>query len=224
MVKNKKTSAFDNIVIKQNEKAEQFSDLAKQEFENTNSVADNLSNIEGISQWPFEISYMEDSIEKTLYTYYIPTLSDLELRVRNCFEKIHLKEEVLDYKVVEVLCAQTSEIPNWTLNLNEGILIKAINPEDWMTRDFNLAKSIFDLQVLNTYREANEALKTQPTTRASTSNQQPQVQTERMSPDMNQQFRQSQPYRQQPEEEIWVSPETVQHPGNIQVKRPQILR
>jgi hypothetical protein len=101
----------------------------------------------------YEVVFMEGRFERILYTHVLPTFETTGyLRVDNPFGREDFKENILGRKEISASSRKLLEDSEVFINLKTGILVKGIEEEAWMSRDFEETKNLFDRAVLEAYR------------------------------------------------------------------------
>lgn len=114
------------------------------------------------SELVFEITYLDDPIKKTSAEVYTKTEPVFALNgvvsISDAFGSTLLKEVVLGRENVERRCRKELQNTTITVDCKQGILIKAIEPQDWMFQDEKTTKQEFDKVVLETFRVVQEKI------------------------------------------------------------------
>lgn len=100
--------------------------------------------------------------EVLIYTKVPPVIDTNKISLSSVFFKHDFIEIVLKKKKVQVAC-RGKELESLELDISTSILLKAIQPQDWMIRGFEETKVLFDQAVLHAYRLVNEEIASAPT-------------------------------------------------------------
>jgi hypothetical protein len=104
----------------------------------------------------FEFTYLAlpSKVETTIYTYTEPTIkSNGIILITEAFGRQSFEENILGIKEVFSSCRKPLDKSEIIIDLFSSVLIKAVKQEEWMDRDYNETKVLFDNAVLQTYRE-----------------------------------------------------------------------
>lgn len=102
----------------------------------------------------YEISYMEAQKEQVVYSRNLPVIKDNYLLVLdNAFGRSNLREVVLGRREIKISCMLPLKTPNLTIDMRGGTFIKVVAEQDWMEREYEETKKMFDEAVLKAYRE-----------------------------------------------------------------------
>lgn len=116
---------------------------------------------EPIIELVYEITFLEvigdRKIDKTVYTKDIPLFKEKNvLFISNLFGKENLKEVVLGKREIKASCKRPLEQTEFALDLRNGVLIKTVPEQAWMSSDYESTKKTFDEMVLKAYRELSQ--------------------------------------------------------------------
>lgn len=108
----------------------------------------------------YELTYLLNNVEKIVYTRDIPKFNStkFELNITNGFGRSDLREVVLGQKEIKTSCYITLTESEFTIDMRNGLLIKVISDQDWMSRGYEETKKLFDETVLKAYRETSQTL------------------------------------------------------------------
>lgn len=102
----------------------------------------------------YEITYMEGTVEQIVYARGLPTITEKYiLRLYGAFGRSNLREVVLGRKEIKISCNVPLVNPDLQIDMRSGLLIKVVSEADWMTREYDDTKKLFDDAVLKAYRE-----------------------------------------------------------------------
>lgn len=106
----------------------------------------------------YKIVFIDNKKKREIFTKKRPVINSDKLRVEDPFEKITLKENILNKKVLTLNCKLELDIKELSISLNEGVVISINVKETWMEVDNNTASKIFNERVLKVYRDLTAEL------------------------------------------------------------------
>jgi len=102
----------------------------------------------------YEVTYMDGTAEQIVYARGLPTITEKYiLRLYGAFGRSNLREVVLGRKEIKISCNVPLANPDLQIDMRSGLLIKVVSEADWMTREYDDTKKLFDDAVLKAYRE-----------------------------------------------------------------------
>lgn len=131
--------------------------------ENSSIIDAKSLNFLPSSELVFEITYLEDVASQKsaiAYTKVEPSFSlNGSVSINEAFGCLILKETVLGKEVVERKCRKPLEKDEFIVDCKSGILVKAVEPQPWMSQAEIETKADFDRAVLETFRIVQETVK-----------------------------------------------------------------
>jgi len=118
----------------------------------------NTKSEEIVKKGVFEINITLDNVMKTFFCEELvfDEINPTVLKAINCFGKETLREVIFPYKniVVSEICRKDLPSNIIEIDLSENqINLKHLPVNEWMFRNYNDTKTIFDLKVLETFRK-----------------------------------------------------------------------
>lgn len=113
----------------------------------------------------YEISYQNlKEEEQVVYTKDLPMIAaNYQLVLVNAFGMSNLKELILGRREIKISCILPLESSNIVIDMRGGCFIKVVSEQEWMNREYNETKDLFDNAVLKAYREmAAQGITTAP--------------------------------------------------------------
>ncbi len=102
----------------------------------------------------YEISYMDGKEEHVVYSKDLPTVSEKYLlNLSNAFGRSNLKELILGRREIKISCILPLANSDLVIDMRGGAFLKVVTEQDWMTREYDETKKLFDDAVLKAYRE-----------------------------------------------------------------------
>lgn len=106
----------------------------------------------------YKIVFLDNKKKREIYTNKLPSFTATELEIFKAFEKITLKEKILNKKLLQLDCKLELEAKKITISLSNGVLIKHCSKEQWMDVNHSTAEKIFNERVLKAYRDLTAKL------------------------------------------------------------------
>jgi len=106
----------------------------------------------------FCITIIESEKPLIVYTNNFPIINENTAVISNAFKNCVITEDILGKKIVQVKYKEEIQEPI-IIELEQGIHIKLVNNEKWMSVNKDYAVKLFESIVLKEYREVNKIIK-----------------------------------------------------------------
>lgn len=152
-----KTSVFE----KKNKEGEQESQ-PKKDAQPTQKE-ENPREVKTLPEQPlvFEITYKSSTNTEgdVCYTSSLPEFAtNGNVYIKQAFGRHDFKENVLNKQTVTESCKKDLAEGEFVIDAQEGLMIKAIEPQEWMSRDLEETETIFNQKVLTAFRTAQDEI------------------------------------------------------------------